>query len=241
MTLHLQPVTAKSDRVRQMEKRGVSAVPRFLPVVVLVWLVSCFPFSEAHGAQPIQPLMGPPGQDQGAVMLSHFNDPTGQKPAIIAPEQKHPPLCPLSKPAGKETLRLKVTGAELHCSEDDCSHHHHGCKLEIMYSLSSGNHTHNDIGASVVCNARLNYITSHGYRLQSERCSNPMCHTLQQHARIDSKIILGFQFSPYEQVVDARVDSIQCHIENAEILRDSSANQLFGQSTFSQLLFMQPR
>ena len=218
-----------------MEKLRVSAVVGFLPVIIPVWLFAASHFSEAHGVQLVLPQPGSSGFNHERLLLSHFSEPAPRRPALNAPEADHPSFCPLPKPTEKQTIRLKVTGAELHCSEDDCSHHHHDCKLEIMYSLSSENHAHHDIGASVVCNARLNYITSHGYRLQSERCSNPMCHTLHQHARIDSRIILGFQFSPYEQVVDAQVDSIQCHIEDAEIL-NSSLQQVHGQAAFFPLL-----
>lgn len=120
-----------------------------------------------------------------------------------------------------KTLHLDVTGARLSCSENDCSHHHQGCNLEISYRLSSEVQPNFDVGAHVVCRARLDYITSHGYHLKSERCSSPAGHTLHQTDHIDSMIEVEFQFSPYEQVVDAQVESIQCHIEQAELILNS--------------------
>lgn len=121
-----------------------------------------------------------------------------------------------------ESLRLDVTGARLACSEDDCSHHHHGCDLEITYRLSAQMQTELSLGAQVVCQARIDYLTSHGYHLRSERCSSPAEHIFHQRNHIDSTIVVKFQFSPYEQVIDAQVGSIQCRIEQAELIFESS-------------------
>ena len=121
----------------------------------------------------------------------------------------------------KESLRLDVTGAQLSCSEDDCSHHR-SCNLKIAYRLSSRGDQEFNVGAQVVCQARLNYTTSHGYHLKSERCSSPVAHTLQHQVHLDSTLVVEFQFSPYEQVVDAQVEAIQCHIEQAEIILNSA-------------------
>jgi len=133
-------------------------------------------------------------------------------------QQIQPPPLP-AEVEQKESIRLDVTGAWLSCSEDDCSHHHHGCDLEIAYRLSSEVQSKLDIGAHVVCRARIDYMTSHGYRLQSERCSSPADHTLHHQDHVDSTIVVEFQFSPYEQVVDAQVGSIQCSIEDVDIVR----------------------
>lgn len=133
-----------------------------------------------------------------------------------------PPLIDADKVEQQESVRLRVTGARLACSEDDCSHHHHGCDLEIAYRLSADMQQDLDVGAQVVCQARLDYTTSHGYHLKSERCSSPASHTLHQRTHIDSTMVVEFQFSPYEQVIDAQVDSIHCHIEQAGRILGSS-------------------
>jgi len=122
----------------------------------------------------------------------------------------------------QESVRLRVTGARLACSEDDCSHHHHGCDLEIAYRLSVEIQQDLDVGAKVVCHARLDYTTSHGYHLKSERCSSPVSHTLHHRTHIDSTMVVEFQFSPYEQVIDAQVDSIHCRIEKAGLMLGSA-------------------
>ncbi len=132
---------------------------------------------------------------------------------------------PLKPPKAAEEnqhglLQLDVTGARFSCSADDCSHHR-GCDLEIEYHLSSDVQQTHDIATEVKCRARLDYTTSHGYRLKSERCSSPAAHILHHHDQINSTIVLEFQFSPYEQVVDAQVGAIHCHIEAAELIKDA--------------------
>ena len=131
---------------------------------------------------------------------------------------------PLNKPVEveeKESLRLDVTGANLSCTEDDCSHHR-GCNLEIAYRLSAKIQQDLDVGTQVVCEAVLDYTTSHGYHLKSERCSSPAAHILHHNDRIDSSIVVEFQFSPYEQVIDAEVGVIQCHLKRTEIILGST-------------------
>lgn len=131
---------------------------------------------------------------------------------------------PLRKPVEvkeKETLRLDVTGASLSCTEDDCSHHR-GCNLEIAYRLSAKMQQDLDVGTQVVCEAVLDYTTSHGYRLKSERCSSPAAHILHYNDRVDSTLVVEFQFSPYEQVIDAEVGAIQCHLKKTEIIFGSA-------------------
>ena len=140
---------------------------------------------------------------------------------------QEPPPEPLRKPVEveqTESLRLDVTGANLSCTENDCSHHR-SCNLEIAYRLSLKIQHDLDVGTEVVCEARLDYTTSHGYHLISERCSSPAAHILHRQDRIDSTVVLEFQFSPYEQVIDAEVGAIQCHLKKTEIIL-SSANQL---------------
>lgn len=144
-------------------------------------------------------------------------------PLYVHFHQRHH-LQPPDKPvevSRTETVRLDVTGAMLACDEDDCSHHR-GCSLEIAYRLSSEVRQDFNLAAQVICQARLGYTTSHGYQLRSERCSAPADHVLQHHDQVESTLMVKFQFSPYEQVVDAQVGSIQCRIERAEILPDSS-------------------
>lgn len=145
-------------------------------------------------------------------------------PELYAHFHQKPPPQPLVKPAQveqKESLRLDVTGAWLSCAEDDCSHHS-GCNLEISYRLSAAVQSELDVGAQVVCQARLDYTTSHGYHLKSERCSSPAGHTIHHQNHIDSTMVVEFQFSPYEQVIDAQVDSIHCHIAQAQLIHESS-------------------
>lgn len=119
------------------------------------------------------------------------------------------------------SLQLEVTGARFSCSEDDCSHHRR-CDLEIHYHLSSTVRQNLDIATEVICSARLDYTTSHGYHLKSEQCSSPAAHILHRHDQINSTMLVEFRFSPYEQVVDAQVDAIHCHIEGAEFVRGSA-------------------
>ncbi|MBT8328919.1 MAG: hypothetical protein KJN87_04375 [Desulfofustis sp.] len=131
---------------------------------------------------------------------------------------------PLHKPVEvkqKESLRLDVTGASLSCTEDDCSHHR-GCNLEIAYRLSAKIQQDLDVGTQVVCEAVLDYTTSHGYHLKSERCSSPATHILHHQDRIDSTLVVEFQFSPYEQVIDAEVGAIRCHLNKTEIILGSA-------------------
>ena len=137
--------------------------------------------------------------------------------------QNHPSE-PVKKPVEvkeKESLRLDVTGASLSCTEDDCSHHR-GCNLEIAYRLSTKIQKDIDVGTQVVCEAVLDYTTSHGYHLKSERCSSPAAHILHHKDRIDSTLVVKFQFSPYEQVIEAEVGAIQCHLKKTEIILGSA-------------------
>ena len=146
-------------------------------------------------------------------------------PELYAHFHQQPALQPLVKPEQveqKESLRLDVTGAWLSCAEDDCSHHHRGCDLEISYRLSAAVQSELEVGAQVVCQARLDYTTSHGHHLKSERCSSPADHTIHHPHHIDSTMVVEFQFSPYEQVIDAQVDSIHCHIAQAQLMHESS-------------------
>lgn len=160
---------------------------------------------------------------------------TDQLPTeLYAHSHQRQQILPMDEPAEveqKDSIRLDVTGAWLSCSEDDCSHHHQGCDLKIGYRLSSAVQSKLGIGAQVVCRARLDYLTGHGYRLQSERCSSPAGHTLHHQDQVESTIVVQFQFSPYEQVVDAQVGSIQCSIEDVDILHSrttrSTADLLF--------------
>ena len=133
----------------------------------------------------------------------------------IAPDPSLPEP-PLNRPE-KDKVQLRVTEARLICSDNDCSHHQ-DCALEIQYRLSSALHSDYDVGAQIRCQARLDYTTSHGYELQSERCSTSEMHQLNNNDRIDSSIVVDFQFSPYEEVIEATVGSIQCTIEQADIL-----------------------
>ena len=131
---------------------------------------------------------------------------------------------PTVKPAKitrSESVQLDVTGARFSCSDDDCSHHR-DCDLEIDYHLSSTVNKNFDIATEVVCRARLDYTTSHGYHLQSERCSSSAAHTLHHHDDIHSTVVVTFLFSPYEEVVDAQVGAIHCHIEGAELVKTES-------------------
>ncbi len=155
---------------------------------------------------------------------------------LYAHSHHKPPVEQPTRPKdshSRETLRLDVTGARLLCSEDECSHHHHDCALEIAYRLSADLLSRLDIGAHVVCHARLDYTTSHGYRLQSQRCSSPASHTLHQSDVIDSKIVVDFQFSTYEQVVEAQVGAIHCSIENVDILNSESTTDTPEQALVS--------
>lgn len=126
------------------------------------------------------------------------------------------PEMPLNRPE-KDKIQLQVTEARLLCSDNHCSHHA-DCALKIQYHLSSRLRSDLDVGAQIMCRARLDYTTSHGYELQSERCSKSETHYLNNNDRIDSSIVVDFQFSPYEEVVEARVGAIQCNIEQADIL-----------------------
>lgn len=135
-----------------------------------------------------------------------------------------PALQPLSEPVEskqQQSLRLDVTGATLSCKEDDCNHHR-GCSLEIAYRLSSKVKQEIDVGTQVICQAQIDYTTSHGYHLKSERCSSPAPHILQHNDRVDSTLVLEFQFSPYEQVVDTEVGAIQCRLEKTKIILGSA-------------------
>lgn len=143
-------------------------------------------------------------------LYSHFH----QKPSL-------PKLTEPAEVKQKESLRLDVTGASLSCTEDECSHHR-GCNLEIAYRLSTRILHDLDVGTQVVCQARLDYTTSHGYHLKSERCSTPSTHILNHQDHVDSTLVLEFQFSPYEQVIDAQVGAIQCRLKKTEIILDSS-------------------
>ena len=177
--------------------------------LIFLVLVIVFCFSPNLSAVPfLSPESGPPYHD----LYSHSH---------------HKPQLPMVEPGAvkkPDSLRLDVTGARLACSEDDCSRHHSGCNLEITYRLSTGVQPDLDVGATVVCRACLDYTTSHGYHLKSERCSLPAGHTLNHRDQIDSTIVVQFHFSPYEQVIDAQVGSIHCHIEQAELLLESSLN-----------------
>lgn len=133
----------------------------------------------------------------------------------IEPGQSLPEV-PLNRPE-KDKIQLQVTEARLLCSDNDCSHHA-DCALEIHYHLSSRLRSDLDVGAQIMCRARLDYTTSHGYELQSERCSKSETHHLNNNDRIDSSIVVDFNFSPYEEVVEARVGAIQCNIEHTDIL-----------------------
>lgn len=130
------------------------------------------------------------------------------------------PEISLNRP-GKDTIQLQVTEARLLCSDNDCSHHEN-CALEIQYLLTSVLQSARDVGAQIMCRARLDYTTSHGYELQSERCSKSETHHLMNNDHIDSSIIVDFQFSPYEEVIEARVGSIQCNIEKAGVQAEVS-------------------
>ncbi len=144
-------------------------------------------------------------------LYAHAHQPQQQQPAVRQTDSSQP-----------ETIHLQVTGARLHCSENECSHHHQNCALEIQYQLSSGFTSDLNIGAQVVCHVRLDYLTSHGYQLWSERCSCPVEHTLQKNAHIAAKVTVNFLFSPYEQVVDANVGAIRCSIERTNVLTSQS-------------------
>lgn len=177
-------------------------------------LISVFLFSPNLSA--LSSLTSSTDQFSGKLYAhSHINRQTLSKPQPAEAEQK-------------DSIRLDVTGAWLSCSEDDCSHHHHGCNLEIGYRLSSAVHSKLDVGAHVVCRARLDYMTSHGYHLQSERCSSPADHTLHHRDQVDSTIVVEFQFSPYEQVIDAQVGSIQCSIEDVDLLHKNTTGSTAG-------------
>lgn len=135
-----------------------------------------------------------------------------------------PDLQQLTEPAEskqQQSLRLDVTGASLSCKEDDCSFHR-GCNLEIDYRLSSKVQQKIDVGTQVICQAQIDYTTSHGYHLKSERCSSPATHILHNNDRIDSTLMVEFQFSPYEQVVGTEVGAIQCHLEKTRIILGSA-------------------
>lgn len=137
------------------------------------------------------------------------------------PQQRQPSIRPADSQM-PDTILLQVTGARLHCSENECSHHHQDCALEIEYQLSSVFYSDLHIGAQVICHARLDYTTSHGYQLQSERCSPPVEHTLKKNDHIAAKITVDFLFSPYEEVVDANVGALQCSIEQTNMLTSQS-------------------
>ncbi|MCG6931336.1 MAG: hypothetical protein LJE64_12355 [Desulfofustis sp.] len=69
-----------------------------------------------------------------------------------------------------------------------------------------------------MCRVRLDYTTSHGYEPHSERCSQSEPHRLYHSDRVESSMTVDYRFSSYEQVVDVRVGSIQCSIEQAHVL-----------------------
>lgn len=128
----------------------------------------------------------------------------------------------------KESLRLKVTGARLECTEDECTHHQDHCALEIHYHLSAEFRSNLDVDAQVVCHACLDYTTGLGYHLKSDNCSSPSHHHLTRSSQLDGKIVVDFQFSPYEQVVDAEVKSIRCRIEQVDTHHSRSPRYTTG-------------
>lgn len=179
-------------------------------VLLLTFLISIFFF------------WGTPGLSA----LHHFSTSLDNPTGLYAHSHNKPPFQPSVRTIdshSKEAIRLAITSARLLCSEDECSHHHQDCDLEIAYRLSADIHSRLDVGARVVCQARLDYTTSHGYHLQSRRCSPPEAHTLRKSDYIDSIVTMTFQFSPYEQVVEAQVGAITCSIENVDILPLESA------------------
>lgn len=142
-------------------------------------------------------------------------------PSLQLAHSQFEPLLPRphqpSDETGQNRVDLQVTEAWLHCEDNGCSHHE-DCALEVYYRLSSALRSAQGIGARISCRVRLDYTTSHGYELQSERCSKSETHRLYHSDRVESSIIVDFRFSSYEQVVDVRVGSIQCSIEQAHIL-----------------------
>jgi hypothetical protein len=122
----------------------------------------------------------------------------------------------ISKGSHQEIIHLKVVGTHFLCTESECTHHHKNCTLEIDYALSAENRLSLDLGASVLCTAQLSYRTAHGYELKSERCTKSECHNLHKHANFNKSLVIGFNFSAYEEVVFVRVDSIECSIDSVE-------------------------
>lgn len=175
---------------------------KYMPLIFFLLLAGTFLCSSTISALEVNVS----AQSQSPLLLahSHFdNEPTLPDLRRIKPEQ--------------DKIELEVTEARLLCSDNDCSHHE-DCSLEIQYRLSSVLRSNHDVGAQIMCRARLDYTTGHGYELQSERCSTSKTHRLHNSDRIDASIIVDFQFSSYEQVVEARVGSIQCNIEQAGII-----------------------
>lgn len=183
-------------------KNFLSRLP-FLLVAICIILASSQLYALQHDSGS--------GYQNSISLFAHSHHPQQRQPSI-RPADNHMP----------DTILLQVTGARLHCSENECSHHHQDCALEIEYQLSSVFKSDLNIGAQVICHARLEYSTSHGYQLQSERCSTPVEHTLQKNDHIAAKITVDFLFSPYEEVVDANVGAIQCSIEQTNMLTSQS-------------------
>ena len=192
---------------REVAVTGEGAEKKFSGLVIIVLFLQIFWFAPSLFALS---LVSSVPHGSAVPLYAHFHQ-----------DQR---LQPPDKPAEVsrlETVRLDVTGAMLARDADDCSHHR-GCTLEIGYRLSSKMRHDVDVAAQVICQARLGYTTSHGYQLRSERCSAPADHVLHRRDQVESTLMVKFHFSPYEQVIDAQLGSIQCRIERAEILPDSS-------------------
>lgn len=120
--------------------------------------------------------------------------------------------CPPDDKA-EDNVILKVIETRFFCSESDCDHHYRGCKIEITYGLLAENVSGIPIGTSVYCKARIVYKTEHGYQINSESYSENSHHDIDARTRGRSTVNLDFTFSSYEQVIEARLRSVECRIQ----------------------------
>jgi len=116
---------------------------------------------------------------------------------------------PYSQP---KKFLLSVDNAVFSCREDACDNYYRECGLDIDYTVYSEHVTREVSDAAIICRAKIVYQTEGGYHLNSEAGPETSHHTLNHHAHYSSHLSLHFHFSEYEQVIEVRLDKIECRV-----------------------------
>ena len=109
---------------------------------------------------------------------------------------------------------VTVGYTDFSCSESMFEPKYESCTLELSYDVESNYAGDDYINVDISCNAEFEYKEKDSYMWSSDYASETRDHTLWAYGSDSERIYLEVYFSSFNPVVQAKVSSLACTVEN---------------------------